>query len=219
LLAPDGRSIALPEMPSLVTGPDLLKEMNILPRTVQGVFFVGNYAYLDADDAIYELGFEKGEWKKLRKVRRVLHFNLREVVSCGDHDIATLVGAESARFAALDEKTRAGNDWLEQVGARSLFRKFGTPKAVTGNYGSCVFSLRDRSSPQWIFSGLARFDASGVQLFAFPDSEAALSDDEVQFSKDGCYALIHAFRPTPKVPEFTMPQQVELLRTQSPRCQ
>jgi hypothetical protein len=203
LISPDGKSITLPEMPTLVAGPDLLKDMNVFPNDkVHNVFFMEGYTYLDGDDKIYKYGDTNGEWKVQQEIKEPRNFSLSEVTRCGDHDVATLVGFDSSRHTVLDEAPASKQDWLERIGVRKLFRKHSEPISITGNYGSCAFQLRRHINLP--ANGLARLDASGLQLFSFPDPEVWIGGDEIIFSKDGCYVLIPGTR---------------LLAVQSPRCQ
>jgi hypothetical protein len=207
LISPDGGSITLPEMPTLVAGPDLLKQMKVFPYAGHVIFFMEGYAYSDEGDKIYKYGYANGEWKVQQENKRPRNFGLSEVARCGDHDVATLVGVDSSRFAVLGEAPVSKQDWLDRIGVRKLLRKYGDPIFITGSYGACAFPLRHRAVPLGAANGLARFDANDLQLFSFPDREVGLGDDEVNFSKDGCYALIRASPAT------------RLLAVQSPRCQ
>jgi hypothetical protein len=202
LISPDGKSITLPEMPTLVAGPDLLKEMIVFPDVGHEIFFMEGYAYSDVDRSTNRYGYVGGEWKVQQKIALPRNFGLSEVLRCGDHDVATLVGFDSSRFEVLDEVPASKHDWLERIGVRKLFRKYSEPISITGSYGSCAFPLRRRANLQ--ANGLARFDASGLQLFSFPDRGVSPGGDEIIFSKDGCYVLIPG---------------THLLAVQSPRCQ
>ena len=64
LLAPDGRSITLPEAPTLVAGVDLLRDMRILPNDSHSIFFVESHVYVDREDGIHTYLFVGGEWKE-----------------------------------------------------------------------------------------------------------------------------------------------------------
>jgi hypothetical protein len=208
LLSPDGTSITLPEQPGLVAGPDLLKDMTVFPNDKKhNVFFMDGYAYLDEKDDVYKYVHSDGNWKKQRAAKRPPEYNVSEVARCGDHDVATLIGTDSSRFTVFGEDLPPKQDWLERIGVRKLLRKHGNPESITGSYGACALPLRDRAAPQGAAHGLARFDANGLQLFAFPEREVWLGDDDVNFSKDGCYVLIRAAPGT------------RLLAVQSPRCQ
>jgi hypothetical protein len=67
LLSTDGRSVALPEIPILVSGPDLLKEMRIfVSPDGHNVFFEGGRAYLDQDKTIENMvmsNMSGSDWK------------------------------------------------------------------------------------------------------------------------------------------------------------
>jgi hypothetical protein len=63
LISPDGRNITLPELPVLVSGPDLLKEMIVFPDAGRVVFFMEGYAYSDADGATNKYTYVDGIWK------------------------------------------------------------------------------------------------------------------------------------------------------------
>lgn len=219
LISPDGKSITLPEIPTLALGDGLLKEMKVLPHRLHNVFFVKDYAYVDGKDSIRKHGYVGGQWTEQQEIKRPPNFNVSEVAMCGDRDIATLVGFDSSRFAVIGQSAVEKRDWLERVGVRNLLRKYRSPALITGSYGACAFPLSVRAASPWIASGIARFNADGLQIFSFQGHKTALSDHAVYFSKDGCYVLIHVFRPTPQVPQFTMRQEVELLRVESPRCE
>jgi hypothetical protein len=165
------------------------------------------YAYSDVGEKINKYGYANGEWKVQQEIGEPRNFGLNEVARCGDHDVATLIGDESYRFAVLGEALVSKHDWLERIGVRKLFRKYSKPISITGSYGSCAFPLRSRAVRLGAANGLARFDANGLQLFSFPDPEVWIAGDNVNFSKDGCYVLIPASPAT------------RLLAVQSPRCQ
>jgi hypothetical protein len=104
--------------------------------------------------------------------------------------VATLVGFDSSRFEVLNEAPASKPDWLERIGARKLFRKYSAPIVITGNYGACAFPLRGRANLP--ADGVARLDATGLQLFSIADPEVAIGRDEIIFSKDGCYVMLPA---------------------------
>jgi hypothetical protein len=208
LLSPDGRSITLPAQPSLVAGLDLLKDMTVFPNDQRhNVFFMDDYAYLDEKDGVYKYVYRDGNWKRQPGAKRPPEFDVSEVARCGGHDVATLVGFDSSRFTVFGEDLPPKQDWLERIGVRKLLGKYGNPVLITGSYGACAFPLRNRAARLGAADGLARFDANGLQLFAFPDGKVWLGGDGVNFSKDGCYVLIQASPGT------------RLLAVQTPQCQ
>jgi hypothetical protein len=193
-LAPDGSSITLPEKPDLISGPDLLHDMKIFPSQSSNVFFMGSYLYKDDKTGILRFTAINGEWaERGKKFKRPAGFSASEIVRCGDHDVASLVGTESSRYLVLDD-VAGQKDWLEQVGVRKLFQKYNVPLLISGSYGACEFPLLDHA--QWDTTiGLARLDASGVQTFSLPYREMRLINDNMSFSKDGCYVLLQASWP------------------------
>jgi hypothetical protein len=212
LLAPDGKTIRLPKGLTLVAGTDLLGDMRVFPDSEYTVFFMDDYAYQNGESSafkssIYKIRYADGEWKRLQEIKVPIEFGVNEVARCGDHDVASLVGADSLGSMVLDEASAGKQDWLARIGARKLFRKYVDPRTITGGYGACAFPLATRSSRGAIAVGLARFDAHGLQIFSLPSPETRLVDD-VFFSKDGCYALIQVAGP-----------EVQLLQVESERCQ
>jgi hypothetical protein len=188
-LAQDGNSITLPERPDLVSGPDLLHDMTIFPDKLSTVFFMDGYLYLDDKAGIHKLPAVDGGWAEHgQQFKKPGSFDASEIVRCGDHDVASLVGMDSSRYMVLGDGVRS-QDWLERVGVRKLVRKYYQPFLISGDYGTCGFPLRDRARSHETV-GLARIDTSGVQTFSFPYPELRLINDNVAFSKDGCLALI-----------------------------
>jgi hypothetical protein len=208
LLAPDGKTIRLPKGVTRVAGTDLLRDMKVFPEVEDAVFLMDDYAYVDGESSVHKYGYVEGDWKQLREIKRSPDFGLREVVRCGSHDVASLVGDDSYSAMVLDEAFSLKQDWLARIGARNLFRKYEVPPRITGyDNGACTFPLLRRSSRQPTVVGLARMDANGLQLFSLPVSEVPLGDDHVYFNKDGCYALMD------------VGQEIQLLHAELPRCQ
>ena len=212
-LAPDGNSITLPEKPELVSGPDLLHDIRIFPYKRNTVFFVDDYLYEDDHTAILKFPAVDGGWADHGpQFKRPAAFSANEIVRCGDHDVASLVGTESSRYLVLDDVPRQ-RDWLEEISVRKLFRKYNTPFLISGDYGSCGFPLLDHA--RWHATvGLARLDANGVQTFSLPYPEIKLINDNVSFSKDGCLVLVQGFWSQQQGEDNTY-----LLATQSKHCQ
>jgi hypothetical protein len=211
-LAPDGKSITLPETPALVSGADLLRDIKIFPNTPSDVFFMQGYMYLDGDKGIQKYLAADDGWREIGKpFKRPAGFDATEIVRCGDHDVASLVGTESSRYMVLDDAPRR-QDWLEQVGVRKLFRKYNVPFLIGGGFGACGFPLLDHA--QWHTTvGLARLDANGVQTFSLPYPRLGLGDYGVSFSKDGCYVLLDGTWSAHEAPGHT-----HLLTVQSQQC-
>jgi len=212
-LAPDGKSITLPEKPEPTSGPDLLRDMKIFPDKRNTVFFMNGYLYVDDATGINKFPEVGGGWTAQEKrFERPSGFDASEIVRCGDRDVASLVGTESSRYLVLDDAPH-GKNWLEQIGIRKLFRKYNTPFLISGDYGTCGFPLLDHA--RWHATiGLASLDASGVQTFSLPYPEIRLINDNVSFGKDGCVVLIQGFWSTQQGDDNT-----HLLAVQSQHCQ
>lgn len=217
LISPDGTIVTLPEAPTLVHGDDLLKDMKVFPYQGHSVFFMADYAYLDKDGIIDQIVYVDGEWKSKKKFKLPRMYNLSEVSRCGDRDVARLIGVDSSKYAVFSENALSEQEFLKISDVKQLFHKYIVPDYINGIYDSCVFTLRKRNKPSFA-AGLARVDANGIQIFSFMHTDAELSDYEAYFSKDGCYALIHASGPTPVAPLFAVRPEVQLLRVQSPQC-
>jgi len=56
------------------------------------------------------------------------------------------------------------------------------------------------------------FGANGLRLFSLPYAELRLTNDNVQFSKDGCYVLVQGFWSTGSE------SNTHLLASQSQQC-
>lgn len=212
-LAPDGGGITLPERPSLISGPDLLHDIKIFPDKRSTVFFMDGYLYLDDETGIHKFPAIDGGWAEQgRQFKRPAGFDASEIVRCGDHDVASLVGTESSRYLVLDD-VRGRKEWLEQVGVRQIFRKYNAPFLISCGYGTCGFPLLDHA--RWHATiGLARLDVNGVQTFSLPYPEIRLINDNVSFSKDGCLVLLQGFWSGQQGKENT-----HLLAAQSQNCQ
>ncbi len=221
LLSQDGKSIALPELPQLVAGEDLLKRMRvfIFPKHMRDDFFVGDNLYIEAELSIKSLQFVGNEWKKQSERPVPPPFGVNEIARCGERDVVSLQDdvAEKDVYTVLDDPAPPSRDWLAQIGVRKVLQTY-RDVAIYSRYGRCAFPLYVRTVRPWMASGLARFDAGGLSLFSFEQSVVPLSDQEVSFSKDGCYALVHAFRVLLTVPQFTMPQEVQLLSVPPDQC-
>lgn len=208
LMAPDGMSIALAKEMTLVAGKDLLQEMNIFPDKVGGIFFMDGYVYEDRDNVIHKYLAVDGEWKEQgQPIWHPQDFTPNEIARCGDHELTSLIGFDSTRFMVLGDTPRGKHDWLARIGVRNLFRKYIEPVTLTNSYGACVFPLLRRHTLKTLV-GLARIDEHGLRTFSLPYGEASLLNDDVFFSKDGCYALIQL-----------VGSEVQLLHVESQQCQ
>jgi hypothetical protein len=69
-----------------------------------------------------------------------------------------------------------------------------------------------------IILGIVTFDNEAMQRFTVAAPPLAMSEDDISLSKDGCHALISAFKQVPDIPEFTMAQQAVLLKLAAPGC-
>jgi hypothetical protein len=208
LLAPDGKAIALPETPTLITGTDLLQDMKVFPDGNR-VVFMDDYAYLDEENGAQKYLAVDGGWKAQGQlIKYPRNFGPNEIARCDGHDVASLIGVDSTRFVVFGEVSPSKKDWLARIGVRELFRKNREPVKLTNSYGACVFPLLSPDAPVGTIVGLARVDATGLQTFSLPYAQASLLDYDVYFSKDGCYVLIQLVGP-----------EIELLRVQSERCQ
>ncbi|MGC2777662.1 MAG: hypothetical protein WA418_18705 [Bradyrhizobium sp.] len=212
LLAPHGRSITLPERPILVSGPDLMKDISVFPDERHNVFFMEGHVYVDDATVIQKYVHADDGWNKQGSgIELPKGFGSTEIVRCGDHEVASLVGVETSRYMALDDGSRA-KDWLAQIGVRKLFRKYNEPFLISGDYGVCGFPLLDHQ--HWHTTiGIARINRAGVQTFSLPYPEFEIANDNLLFSKDGCYLLIQGTWPGGEVSGNT-----HLLAVQSPEC-
>jgi hypothetical protein len=84
---------------------------------------------------------------------------------------------------------------------------------ISGGYGTCGFPLIDHARSSATV-GLARLDTNGVQTFSLPYPEIRLINDDVSFSKDGCFVLLQGFWSAPGESGNT-----HLLGVQSQHCQ
>jgi hypothetical protein len=183
--------------------------MKTFPNERGTVFFMDGYAYHDQDDGIHKYVADDDRWKEQgQAIKYPRDFGPNEIARCADHELTSLVGNESTRFMALGDTPRGKRDWLTQIGIRNLFRKYIEPLNFTNSYGACVFPLVRRHAPWETIVGLARIDEHGLRTFSLPYAKASLLNDDVFFSKDGCYALIQL-----------VGSEVQLLRVQSPQCQ
>jgi hypothetical protein len=220
LLAPDGKSITLPELPELTHGTDLLKEISVfVVQEDNNRFFQSSGAYLDEDHQIKKYGYIDNTWKEIGTFRKPDNFGVNEIARCGDHEIATLSDDETSKFMVLDESLPMARDWLGRLGVRKILQAHRSSGVViTGSHGRCAFPLHRLDQPAWIGEGIVRFDGQGIQPFLFPDRPIAIATRDVSLSKDGCYTLIQMFKQVPDVPQFTMPQQVRLSRVPAQYC-
>ena len=140
-LSPDGQSIKLPEKPALASGPDLLVGISVFPDEGHNAFFMEGHVYVDGAITIQKYVPADGGWTKAgREIKLPKDFSATEIVRCGDHEVASLVGVETSRYMVLGERSSL-QDWLTRVGVRKLFRKFNEPFLIAGDYGVCTFPL------------------------------------------------------------------------------
>ncbi|WP_139024677.1 hypothetical protein [Bradyrhizobium sp. STM 3843] len=212
-LSPDGKSITLAETPSLISGANLLRDITIFPNGTSNVFFMNDYLYVDLQEGMQKYAAADGGWaERVAKFKRPTGFDASEIIRCGGHDVVSLVGSESSRYMVIAD-VPGSQDWLGQTGIRKLFRKHNTPVLISGGYGTCGFPLLDHK--RWNATiGLASLDASGVQTYSLPYPEIRLINDDISFSKDGCFVLIQGFWLGQQGPDNT-----HLLAVQSQRCQ
>jgi hypothetical protein len=216
LLSPDGSMISALDEPTHVSGPDALAQMRFL-KVDERLFFEGGHAYIDEDRTIDVYQYVDG-WKRLRSITKLPGFYVNEISRCGSHLVASLADDIDSRFLAFDEQGTVNPDWLSRIGFKSLLRAFNDLMPVAGGYGRCAFPLLPRRDVRKPLLGLVTFDDRGILRFAVEGPRLALSHNDIRLSKDGCYALLSAFRQVPKIPEFTMPQQAVVLKLAAPGC-
>ena len=211
-LSPDGRRITLPEKPVLVSGPDLMADIAVFPHERHNVFFMERHVYVDDARVIQRFVPAHDGWiKDGGEIRLPKDFSSTEIVRCGDREVASLVGVETSRYVALGDGSGA-QDWLAQIGVRKLFRRYNVPFLINGDYGICAFPLLDHR--RWRTTlGIARIDRTGVRTFSLPYPEFEVSNDNVSFSKDGCYLLLQGTWSGGEVSGNT-----HLLAVQVPEC-
>jgi hypothetical protein len=213
LLSPDGETIALPEVPTLISGIDLLRDIKLLVSQYN-LFFIGHYAYKNDDKDIVKYEYVDDRWKeRSRQVVRPSGYDATEIARCGDHDVASLMGVDDSREMVLGEKSPSQQDWLGRIGVRKLFDKYEQPTVITSSHGACAFLLRPLHTHRLKATGLARFDSNGVQVYSLPYGGIRAGQDDVYFSKDGCYVLLQGGWSPPGVPG-----NIHLLAVKSPRC-
>lgn len=218
LLSPDGSVISALDEPTLISGPDALAQMQFLKVQIsQRVFFDGGYAYIDEDRTIDIYRYTDG-WNRLRSITKPAGFDVRDIVRCGSHLVASLADDDNARFLAFDEQGTVSADWLSRIGFKALLRAFDDLVEIHGGYGRCAFPLSPKRDVRHLLSGIATFDDRGMLRFAIEGPPLALSQYAIRLSKDGCYALLAAFKQVPKIPEFTMPHQAVVLKLAAPGC-
>jgi len=214
LLSPDGRTINLPEMPQLIGGSDILREMQVLIFDREQVFSTDASLYLDGNGKITQLNYNR--LNRENSFEKDDGFYIRELAACGGHHIATLSDDDTFRFRDLDVPVNSP-DWLDGIGAKKLMRSY-SDQIIYGRYGICAFPLIESDARMFKVEKMARLDGTGLKIFSFAESNTVLASDEVSFSKDGCYALIQRFSEVWEPVQFTMPQQVRLLGVESDQC-
>jgi hypothetical protein len=212
LLAPDGKSIVLPEIPQHESGDDLLAEMRVfLIGDARSVFFVGADVFSEEGEAIVRYSYFDHDWRVTASIPKPANFDVSEISACGSHVVASLSDDETAKFLLLNETAPIQNDWLGKIGIRKLFKQHRSTLTIIGSFGRCAFPLYPIDRAPWLGRGIVSFDDSGAQEFSFGAPIVAITNSEILLSRDGCFALVHLFRTLPSVPQFTMPQQVHLL--------
>ena len=219
LLSPAGSMISTLDEPTLVSGPDALAQMRFLKaRLDERVFFEGGYAYIDEDNRTIDVYRYADGWKRLRSIAMPAGFGTREISRCGSHLVATVTDDNNARFLAFDPQGTVNPDWLNRIGFKALLRGFSDLVEIHGRYGRCAFPLSPKRDVRKLLLGIATLDDPGILRFAIEGPPMALSDNDIRLTKDGCYALLSAFRQVPKIPEFTMRQQAVVLKLAAPGC-
>jgi hypothetical protein len=217
LLSPDGAAISVPGNPIHVSGPDVLRQMRFL-MTKRNAFFENGNAYLDEDRSIDLYQYGDDGWKKQRSIAKPAGFMVNEISRCGSRVLASLGDDNNSRFLTLNEPSRGRADWLKSIGVRGLLRTYSDEVEFDGAYGRCVFPMLGKYDGRRIAEGIVTFDNEGLQRFSISDPALSMSDDVISLSKDGCHALISAFKQVPVIPEFTMAQQAVLLKLAAPGC-
>lgn len=219
LLSPDGNSIILPEVPRLTSGDDLLAKMRIfLIKDGRDRFFVQSEVFSDEGEAIVRYAYLEHDWKKIASIRKPAGFGASEIALCGSHEVASLSDDVTAKFLLLSKPVPIQNDWLGKIGIRKLFKRYRSTLTIIGSSGRCAFPLYPVDRPPWLSHGFVSFDDGGVQEFSFGAPVVAITNREILLNKDGCFALVQLFKQVSGVPQFTNPQQVQLLGVPDKRC-
>ncbi|WP_127076770.1 hypothetical protein [Rhodomicrobium lacus] len=223
LLSPDGESMILPEMPALIDGPDVLKEMKVfISGNTYREFLSNDYVFIDEGDKITELQYDGNTWIKKKYINKKIDFYTNEIAKCDNHYIASL-GNDDGELGFVDLSTPTdGRDWLNDAGVQIIMRLY-SKKTIYGRYGICAFTLLKSDARIFKPERLARVDATGLKTFSFSEPDIVFAWEEVSFSKDGCYALIQRFSEVRErfdftAFDFTQPQHVRLLGVKSEQC-
>lgn len=226
LLSADAQSIALPARPILVSGPDVVAEMNLFVYADGNVFFVGSKLLHDRNATIEMFAKASAGWQLEASITKDRSKYINEVGHCFGHMLAVVADERTERNDLYDlsggklEKP----DWVETVGFGNMIRSAGSIDAAISDFGRCALAITrprantDAGAPLRQFSII---DSNGLSAYRLVVKSAVTpSTHRIGLTKDGCHAIATAFVSAPQIPQFTLPQQVLLfkLSDNSGRC-
>lgn len=191
LLAEDGRTIALPERPAHVSGPDILKDMHVFVGQNDGDTFVlpdKVYVHRPGQRSIDVYEYREGAWRPSGSVTvpETVNF-LASVTRCSGRDVVTLTEYDAYLYYDVTVKRIDRNDWLKQIGFRRELqrRRFGKAQIHSGRFGHCAWSVRNERIVPSPLTALIVADESGIRVYRIKEQ---LTDTvaEIEFTKDGC---------------------------------
>jgi hypothetical protein len=217
LLGGSGKIIALPSMPHHFYGPDIINDFTLfIQKDAETAYIVNNTVYANDGNHIFAYDLIDQTWVKRNAATLSTGFGVNEISECDGHIIVSSSNDEIAKYYVLGPSDR---DWINKIGITKLLRTFSNAVDITGGYEHCSFPLISRADIiRHIVVAIAVVGRDNVEIFSIPPPVTSMSGNEIRLTKDGCYALLNAFKQAPDVPQFTLPKELMVLRLGSPAC-
>jgi hypothetical protein len=217
LLGGNGNIIALPSMPHHFFGPDIIGDFTLfLHKYTEESYIVNNTVYVSDENRIFAYDLIDQIWVKRNAATLSAGFAANEISDCDGHIIVSSSNDEISKYYVLG---RSDGDLINKLGITKLLRTFSNPVRITGGYGHCVFPLISRADIiRRIIVAIAVVGRDNVEMVFIPPPTTSLGGEDIRLTKDGCYALLSAFKQAANVPQFTLPKELMALRLSSRAC-
>jgi hypothetical protein len=217
LLSEDGNSISLPAEPHLLSGPDVVGNMHLFVNSDGNTFFSEGALVHDREATIEVLIEVDGKWQNRTVIAKPSSSDMSDAGRCFNRTLS-LMGENDTETNELYDITSGSLQRPVGIGFDRV-RSLGSISNGSSEFGHCIYAITAAvNAAHSALRGIAVVGSAGLMLYRGPKRPGGQADnvtpstDRISITKDGCYALVTAFVKEPKIPQFTLPQHVLLLK-------